>query len=121
MVAQTVKNLPAMWETCVWSLGREDLLEKGMATHSSIFASKIPWTEEPGGLQYMGSRRVRHDWATNTSNKKTRGQVNMGRQSEYLFKEDIQIANKKHEKILFILRNQLNADQNHNKLPLHTH
>ena len=95
MVAQTVKNLPAMWETCVWSLGWEDLLEKGMATHSCIFASKIPWTEESGGLQYMGSRRVRHNWATNTSNKTTRGQVNMGRQSEYLFKEDIQIANKK--------------------------
>ena len=47
---QTVKNLPAMWETQVRSLGREDSLEKGMATHSSILAWRIPWTEEPGGL-----------------------------------------------------------------------
>ena len=49
-MAQTVKNLPAMWETQVQSLGQEDLLEKGMATHSSILAWRIPWTEEPGGL-----------------------------------------------------------------------
>ena len=56
-----IKNLPAMWETWVWSLGWEDLLQKGMATHSSILAWKIPWTEEPGGLQSMGSQRVRHD------------------------------------------------------------
>ena len=49
-----VKNLPAMWETQVQSLGREDLLEKGMAVHSSIFAWEILWTEEPGGLQSMG-------------------------------------------------------------------
>ena len=56
-----VKNLPAMQEIWVRSLGREDLLEKGMATHSSILAWKIPWTEEPGGLQSMGSQRVVHD------------------------------------------------------------
>ena len=61
-----VKNLPAMWETQVWSLVREDPLEKGMATHSSILAWRIPWTEEPSGLQSMGSQRVEHDWATNT-------------------------------------------------------
>ena len=61
LVAQTVKRLPTMWETRVQSLGREDLLEKEMATHSSILAWKIPWTEEPGGLQSMGSQRVRHD------------------------------------------------------------
>ena len=48
------KNLPAMQESWVWSLGWEDPLEKGMATHSSILASVIPWTEEPGGLQSMG-------------------------------------------------------------------
>ena len=60
-VAQTVKNSPAIRETWVWSLGREDPLEKGMATHSSILAWRIPWTEEPGGLQSMGSQRVRHD------------------------------------------------------------
>ena len=61
-----VKNLPAMQETQVQSLGREDPLEKGMATHSSILAWRIPWTGEPGGLQSLGSQRVRHDWATNT-------------------------------------------------------
>ena len=59
--AQTVKNPPAVWETRIRSLGGEDPLEKGMATHSSILAWRIPWTEDPGGLQFMGSRRVRHD------------------------------------------------------------
>ena len=53
-MAQMVKNLPAMQETQVRSLGQEDSLEKGMATHSSILAWRIPWTEEPGGLQSMG-------------------------------------------------------------------
>ena len=61
LVAQTVKRLPIMWETQVRSLGREDLLEKEMATHSSILAWKIPWTEEAGRLQSMESQRVRHD------------------------------------------------------------
>jgi len=56
-----VKNVPAMQETGVRSLGWEDPLEKGMATHSNILAWKIPWMEEPGGLQSMGSKRVRHD------------------------------------------------------------
>ena len=56
-----VKNPPALQETQVQSLGWEDLLEKGMATHSSIIASRIPWTEEPGGLQSLGSQRGRHD------------------------------------------------------------
>ena len=60
-VAQTVKGLPAMWETRVQSLGREDPLEKEMATHSSTLAWKIPWTEECSMLQSMGSKRVRHD------------------------------------------------------------
>ena len=60
-MAQTVKNLPAMQETWVQSLGQEDPLEKGMATHSSILALRIPWTEEPGGLQQMGLQRVGHD------------------------------------------------------------
>ena len=63
-VAQIVKNLPAKQETRVRSLGREDPLEKGMATHSSILAREIPWTEEPGGLQPMGLQRVRHEWTT---------------------------------------------------------
>ena len=60
-VAQAVKNLPEMQETPVQSLGREDLLEKGMATLSSIFPWRAPWTEEPGGLQSMGSQRVGHN------------------------------------------------------------
>ena len=55
-----------MQETWVWSLGQEDPLEKEMATHSSIPAWRIPWTEEPGGLQSTGLRRVRYDWTTNT-------------------------------------------------------
>ena len=64
LVAQMLKNLPAMWETQVWSLGWEHPLEKGMATHSSILAWTIPWTEEPTRLQSMGLQRVKHDWAT---------------------------------------------------------
>ena len=57
-MAQSVKNLPAMQETWVQSLGQEDPLEKEMATHSSILAWRIPWTEEPGGLQSMGSQEI---------------------------------------------------------------
>ena len=57
-----VKILPAMQELQVWSLGWEESLEKGMATHSSILAWKIPWTEEPGGLQSKDSQRVGHNW-----------------------------------------------------------
>ena len=60
LVAQMVKHLPAVQEAQVQSLGQEDPLEKGMATHSSILAWRIPWTEEPGRL-HMGSQRVRHD------------------------------------------------------------
>ena len=55
-IAQLVKNLPAMWETWVRSLGREGSLEKEMATHFNVLAWRIPWTEEPGGLQSMGSQ-----------------------------------------------------------------
>ena len=61
LMAQTVKNLNAMWETWVRSLGKEDPLEKGMATHSSILVWRTPWTEEPGGLWSTGSQRVRYD------------------------------------------------------------
>ena len=61
LVTQTVKNLPVMQETQVRSLGGKDLLEKRMATHSSILAWRIPWIEEPGGLQFMGSQRVGRD------------------------------------------------------------
>ena len=67
LVTEMVKNPPAMRETWVRSLGREDSPEEGMATHSSILAWRIPWTEEPGGLQSMGWKRVGHDWATKHS------------------------------------------------------
>ena len=60
-MAQTVKNLPAMQETWIPSLGWEDPLEKGVVTPSSSLAWRIPWSEEPGGLQFMGSQRVEHD------------------------------------------------------------
>ena len=60
-MAQRLKCLPAMWETWVQSLGREDPPEKGMATRSGILAWRIPWKEEPGGLQFTGSQRVGHD------------------------------------------------------------
>ena len=66
LVVQMVKNLPAMQETQIQSLGQEDPLEKEKATQSSILAWRIPWTEEPGRLQSMGSQRIRHDGATNT-------------------------------------------------------
>ena len=60
-MSHMIKNLPAMWETYVPSLGQEDTLEKGMAIHFSILAWRIPWTKEPGGLQSMGSQRVRYN------------------------------------------------------------
>ena len=60
-MAQTVKNMPAMQETWLLSLGQEDPLEKGMATRSSILAWRIPWIEEPGRLSSMGSQRIRQD------------------------------------------------------------
>ena len=71
LVAQTVKHLPTIRETWVRSLGQEDPLEKEMAAHSSILAWKIPWTEEPGRLQSMGSQRVRHNWATSLTHSRT--------------------------------------------------
>ena len=61
LVSQTVKNPPAMQETWVRSTGWEDPLEEGMATHSSILSWRIPWTEKPGGLQCIGSQRIRHN------------------------------------------------------------
>ena len=66
LIAQMVKNMPVMQKTWVQSLGLEDPLEKGMATHSSILAWRIPCTEQTGKLQSMGLQRIRHDWATNT-------------------------------------------------------
>ena len=78
LVAQTVKNLPAMQETQVWSPSREDPLEKEMATHSSIFAWEIPWTEEPGGLQSMGSQELDMTELLN-NNKNSIAQGTVGR------------------------------------------
>ena len=66
LVAQTVKNLLTVWETWVQSLGWKDPLEKGMATHSSIIAWRIPWTKEPSRLQSTESQKVRHNWAPHT-------------------------------------------------------
>ena len=60
-LAQIIENLPAMREIPVQSMGQDDPLEKGMTTHSSLLAWRFPWTEEPCGLQFMGSHRVRHD------------------------------------------------------------
>ena len=71
LVSQMVKNPPIMQEIQVLSLGQEDPLEKGMAIHPSILAWRILRTEEPGGLQAIGSQRVRHNWATNTSSRLT--------------------------------------------------
>ena len=66
LVAQMAKSPPAMQETWVWSLGQEDPLEKGMATHFSIFAWRIPWSEKSGRLQSIWSQRVKHNWVINT-------------------------------------------------------
>ena len=63
-MAQTIKNLLEMWENRVQSLDQKDLMERGIATHSSILAWGIPWTEEPGGVQSMGPQRVRHNLVT---------------------------------------------------------
>ena len=65
LVVQSVKSLSAMQETCIQSLGWEEPLEKEMTIHSTILSWRIPWTEEPRGLQSMGSQRVRHNWVTN--------------------------------------------------------
>ena len=65
LVAEMVKNVPAVQETQVRPLGREDPREKEMATHSSTLAWEIPWTQEPGRLQSMGLQRVRHNWLNN--------------------------------------------------------
>ena len=68
-MAQRVESLPAMQKTWVGSLGWENPLEEEMATHSSVLTWRIPWTEEPGGLQSMESQRVRQDQATNTTTR----------------------------------------------------
>ena len=75
-MVQTVKNLPAMQETQVCSLGQENPLEKEMAAHFSVLAWRIPWTEEPGRPQSMGSQRVGHNYVTNTYTHLTRKTFN---------------------------------------------
>ena len=99
LVAQPVKNQPSMQETRAWSVGQGDSLGKGMATHSSILAWRIPLTEEPGGLQSMGLWRVRYDWVTNT-----RTHTNI-----YIWTKDS--LNKKTESsfILFVIELNLNS------------
>ena len=72
LVAQMIRNLPAMKETWVPSLGWEAPLEEGMATHSSILVWRIPWTEEAGGLQSTGSQKAGHDWATKHGKTKSK-------------------------------------------------
>ena len=67
LVVQTVKNLPAVQKTCIWSLGWKDPLKKGVATHSSTLAWRITHTKEPDALQAIGSQRIGHDWVTNTT------------------------------------------------------
>ena len=84
LVVQLVKNLSAMWETWVRSLGWEDALEEDTATHSSILAWRIPWTEEPSGLQFMGLQRVGHDWATKYTHTRRTFQVRWGSTGERL-------------------------------------
>ena len=86
-MAQTVKNLPEMQETWVWSLGWEDPLEKGMTTHSSILAQRIPLSEELGRLQSMSMQRVGQDWVTFTSVSRYRNPWNKWHSIPYKIKE----------------------------------
>ena len=89
-----VRCLPTMRETRVWSLGWEDPLKKEMATHSSTLAWKIPWTEERGRLQSMGSQRVRHHWATSLGLGLGRGKVTyQDRQSLFLVAQSAPLGN----------------------------
>ena len=94
LMAQKVKNLPAMQKTQVWTLGWEDPLEKEMVTHSNILAWKIPWMEEPGRLQFMGSQKVRHNWATNTHFLKGLGLIFLPCSQCCLFSKHVSIHHK---------------------------
>ena len=75
LIAEMVKNPPAMQDIWIQSVCWKDILEKEGATHTSILAWQIPWTEAPGGIQSMGSQRVGHDWTTNTHTKWERGRI----------------------------------------------
>ena len=86
LVAQRLKCLPAIWETWVRSLGGEDPLEKEMATHSSILAWRIPWTEKPGGLQSMASQRVGHDGVTSLHFQYLKVKVEMAHEKDKISK-----------------------------------
>ena len=107
-MTQKLKCLPPMWETQVHSLGQEDPLEKEMVSHSSILAWRIPWTEKPGWLYSIGSQRVRHDQAINTSLHFTRDIVqeaviktipkkNKCKKAKWLSEKDLQKAKKTRE------------------------
>ena len=90
LVAQRLKRLPAMWESWVQSLGWEDPLEKEMAIHSCFLAWRIPWTEEPGGLQSTRSQRVGHDWATSLSlSRGIRVPISQGSEESWVNKGEI--------------------------------
>ena len=102
-MAQMVKDPPAIQKTWIPSLGWEDPLEEGMATHSSILAWRILWTEEPGGLQSMGSQRLRHDWVTNTVYR-----VNL-RLSSYLSHKSIFILKNIYKCNANIIPNKINT------------
>ena len=104
-MTQTARNLPAMQESWVGSLGQDNTLEKEMEPHSSIFAWKIPWTEESGGLQFMGSQRVGHSWTTNTQMHTQKGNA----------------CQQMHEKMLHITNHPGNENQNHNEVSPHTY
>ena len=88
-----LKNPPTVQEPRVWSPGQEDALEKGTATHSSILASRISWTEEPGGLQSIGSQRSGHDWVTNTHTYKITGNWDAGLFPSFNIKESMSMLN----------------------------
>ena len=92
LVTQTVKNLPAMQETWVQSLGWEDPLEEGMAIHSSILAWRIPRTEQTGRLQSMGSQRVRNDWVTIISTHSSNIRLHMSTQCSFMSWEYINMS-----------------------------
>ena len=98
LIAQLVKDLPAVQETRVWSLGWEDALEKEMAAHSSTLAWKIPWMEEPGRLQSMGSQRVGHDWVISLNFRESSSTATKTQNSQKSINEDFKgYSNRKKE------------------------
>ena len=107
-----------MWETRVWSLGWEDPLEEGMETHPSIRPGESPWTEEPGRLQFMGSQRVRHDWATKHTQKTTQIPINKWIDKQFVIYQynGILLSNKNSKLLItnFDSQNNKGESQNNN-------